>query len=441
MSFSRVKPGGWALNEKLTSGQINQLDINVSNAVDKTGDTVPGIITLDSGARIDVGNGASVRLLLGAEIACLSGSQITVAAGSGIQIVDGFITALVGSTTNFQCPLNANGGLVSTTGSFSGLATFASGVNISGLTNALGALTVAGATTTNGIMTTNAAVTHAAAVTCQSGLAVSAGVVDIQGGVAVLIDGGAGLTHANTSTQTHSGGSTETHASGSSDTYQSGSTLTFAPASNITVNARPTLSAGIDVTAGLVATSATTVVDLDGTVTVKGASNRILLDERSIFRTMPYSVSRYKSSQWEDDPMVVDVLTTTVVGAACEIALDLPNGCEIDTVTVWYRTVSGHVLFPAQMPILTLSKRVIGSFVSTTLAQKAQVPSDFASDIANYSGITSTISVTNVGVIVNRATSHYTVRFQTEDGVNAIVGTRYFGMTVTYKVSRYDEGR
>ena len=36
MSFTRVNPGGWAVNDPLTSAQMNQLDINVSQAVDGT---------------------------------------------------------------------------------------------------------------------------------------------------------------------------------------------------------------------------------------------------------------------------------------------------------------------------------------------------------------------------------------------------------------------
>ena len=34
MTFSRVKPGGWALYEVLTSAQMNALDVNTSRALD-----------------------------------------------------------------------------------------------------------------------------------------------------------------------------------------------------------------------------------------------------------------------------------------------------------------------------------------------------------------------------------------------------------------------
>ena len=38
MTFSRIKTHGWQVNEKVTSPQLNQLDLDHSNAVDKTGD-------------------------------------------------------------------------------------------------------------------------------------------------------------------------------------------------------------------------------------------------------------------------------------------------------------------------------------------------------------------------------------------------------------------
>lgn len=40
MAFTRVKPSGWAFGERLTSAQMNSLDIDHSNSLDKTGDTI-----------------------------------------------------------------------------------------------------------------------------------------------------------------------------------------------------------------------------------------------------------------------------------------------------------------------------------------------------------------------------------------------------------------
>src|SRR5262245_3193810 len=47
MAFTRVKPTGWAMFEKLTSAQANQLDIDHANAVDgAAGGTYPGPVVL-----------------------------------------------------------------------------------------------------------------------------------------------------------------------------------------------------------------------------------------------------------------------------------------------------------------------------------------------------------------------------------------------------------
>lgn len=49
MTHVRTKTGGWAVNEKLTSAQANDLDIKTESSLDKTGDSLAGVI-LGSGA-------------------------------------------------------------------------------------------------------------------------------------------------------------------------------------------------------------------------------------------------------------------------------------------------------------------------------------------------------------------------------------------------------
>lgn len=53
MSFTRVKPANWAVNEKLTSTQMNTLDTQQANSVDKTsaGDTVSGPLVFSGAGR------------------------------------------------------------------------------------------------------------------------------------------------------------------------------------------------------------------------------------------------------------------------------------------------------------------------------------------------------------------------------------------------------
>jgi hypothetical protein len=54
MTIGRVKPANWAVDEKLTSAQMNSLDINVAKAVDRSspGDTVSGPLTMSTAGRI-----------------------------------------------------------------------------------------------------------------------------------------------------------------------------------------------------------------------------------------------------------------------------------------------------------------------------------------------------------------------------------------------------
>ena len=52
MTFARVKPGNWAVGEELTSAQMNTLDTDHSNAVDKTGDTISGTIHVSGAGKI-----------------------------------------------------------------------------------------------------------------------------------------------------------------------------------------------------------------------------------------------------------------------------------------------------------------------------------------------------------------------------------------------------
>ena len=95
MSFTRVKPLGWALFELLTSGQMNQLDIDHANALDAAagGTYAPtGDITL-SGA-----NGGRLLLTSG-NFLTLTNSTLSTA-GSGTANFNGS----GGLTTGAACP-------------------------------------------------------------------------------------------------------------------------------------------------------------------------------------------------------------------------------------------------------------------------------------------------------------------------------------------------
>jgi len=63
MTISRVKPAGWALNQKLSSAQMNAVDTNVTNALDKRQgetDTLSSTVTVDGYADITYQSGSVI---------------------------------------------------------------------------------------------------------------------------------------------------------------------------------------------------------------------------------------------------------------------------------------------------------------------------------------------------------------------------------------------
>ncbi len=103
MTFQRINPGSWIFQDELTSPQMNALDIDHANAVDKTGETAAmgggvsgqiellstGSIVLDSGAFIVADKGSSVSIQSGANLTCNGGSTLWAVNGS-TTLLDGY---------------------------------------------------------------------------------------------------------------------------------------------------------------------------------------------------------------------------------------------------------------------------------------------------------------------------------------------------------------
>lgn len=100
MSFTRVKPLGWATNEKLTSAQMNALDEDHADAVDGVGG---GTYTITAPLVI---KGDNVTL-------CNDGADVcTIGAG-------GTNTLIVNAATDFQVGINVSAGSSSIAGAVS----------------------------------------------------------------------------------------------------------------------------------------------------------------------------------------------------------------------------------------------------------------------------------------------------------------------------------
>lgn len=92
MSFSRVNASGWSVGAKLTSAQMNQLDTDHANALDKSiaGDTLSGPVTTSGAGQI---RAATANSLL-AQIA--SGISTSVASGIQSPVANGINASIAG---------------------------------------------------------------------------------------------------------------------------------------------------------------------------------------------------------------------------------------------------------------------------------------------------------------------------------------------------------
>lgn len=100
--FSRVNPAGWGVGDKLKSTQMNPLDIDHANALDKTtaGDTLSGAIAMASTAAINANFGGNIA-------ANVPGAIVGAAAGSLASVVPGGV-GLAGGDTDWPAFYNSS---------------------------------------------------------------------------------------------------------------------------------------------------------------------------------------------------------------------------------------------------------------------------------------------------------------------------------------------
>ena len=114
MSFTRCNPGGWSVGSKLTSVQMNRLDIDHANALDKTvaGDTLSGSIAMEATASINTSYAGNIY------IGAADSLQVSVAGGINLQ-VSGALQSTVGgaiqSATGGGIQATIRGGIRATT--------------------------------------------------------------------------------------------------------------------------------------------------------------------------------------------------------------------------------------------------------------------------------------------------------------------------------------
>lgn len=131
MTIPFVKPGGWAINEKLTSNQIEDVDEHITWALDKrsgetddlesditlsgsltlgsTGSIVTGtgLIDVNSDGGITVGSNGNIIHLLGGLSTFRSGSAAVFDAGS-VMAISGAVNHIADATTTYSGSSNLN---------------------------------------------------------------------------------------------------------------------------------------------------------------------------------------------------------------------------------------------------------------------------------------------------------------------------------------------
>lgn len=445
MSFSRVKPDGWAANEKLTSAQQNQLDIDHAKAVDKTGDTITGNVHVGNAARITVDSGGQIRVDSGGAYNAQSGSNMNFLNGASSTFNVGSTLAMLGSMAFFDGSLYMNSGSSFDVGC---LAQFSGNVEFNG-SGSLGSILVK--------------VQSGADVRVKTGSRVyfengSSAYFDTNANIDMLADIAFGTGHTSSypngsqifyqGASTHTSTSVDTYATGSDLIVDNGATMTIKTGSLVTAEASSTiiLASSPTMNAGFTASGSSSFISsetlgITSTTTMVGTSNRLKLTARDVTRVLPYRFSRCSPTKWSVDPDVDDNYRVLVAGAVADIDLDLPHGSVIKFVAVSLQIFGVHGAFPIEMPRWTLYRRNLTTTTPTSIASRnLSAASDFSNVIANYTGqlVTMANSV-SIGWTVDRTVDQYFLRIWTEGGLNAIAGSQYVGTQLVCSVSEYTE--
>lgn len=125
MSISRIKPFNWAVNEKLTSAQINQIDTSLTYALDKRDGYADSL-----GSDVTVNSSGSFIFASGSSLVANSGS-FTTFYGTTAVASGGTFSASAGSVVSLAGAVNISGGTT-----ISGATTLSNTVSLTGATTA-----------------------------------------------------------------------------------------------------------------------------------------------------------------------------------------------------------------------------------------------------------------------------------------------------------------
>ena len=323
MTFSRIKAVGWAVNEKVTSAQLNQLDLDHSKSVDKTGDNLTNSGGISG--RVDVISGGTLEVQSGGEIIVHSSGEILVSSGGTVNLTAATMTfnSTAELTFNDTSGLEING-----SGSFI--------IGASGSELCAGTLNI----TSGGTLGINSGAT-----------------MHVKNGATATVDGGGALALANGSNVNAAVGSNVNFASGSY-LNMSGATLTMDNTSIGSIQGGSILATSGD---GYI------TVQSGGTLTAAFGSN-VKFDS---FPNFINSQSRYfiqstvggiaLSGTWSGGAQFV---YDNAAGGVWSLQLRTHHGATLDTVTVGFSVGTAHSNAPANLPNLSVKRYAYNAMFS-----------------------------------------------------------------------------
>lgn len=464
MSFTRVKPLGWAINEKLTSAQQNQLDIDHVLAVDKTGDEILGNIEVQPGGRIAFGSTAVCAMTNGSILEVQNGAILRVTAS-------GFLTVQAGSTTTFAGSTTFSG----TTAVTAGTLTISAGVS----------------TTINSQISVNGLAFFSQPLTCFNNLIMdgdsvpgniklrmkdasyldvenfsklrllSGSALDAQSGSTIDLSGT--TNHKNGGNEVYQSGSVSTHADGSNEVYESGSILeqksgagwlckgsvTITPTGTLFCSfggttsfaTTPTFFNGFTMSAGTAAIAGTLSVsaastfsgtlttsaaaNLAGTTTVVGASNTLKVTSRDVVKRIPMSAGNAEVVYSDGAGGYITTQSPTYIGSSDTLLFQVPTA-DIHKYNI--------PIYPPDNAVL----KSISFTWSGTCSVNVSIRRNGTSIGSAVAAPTGTVTI-SPNIAVDTATQSFSIEI-TAERVGSQDSASFTALFATYTVSEYDPG-
>jgi hypothetical protein len=123
-------------------------------------------------------------------------------------------------------------------------------------------------------------------------------------------------------------------------------------------------------------------------------------------------------------------------GGQIGLALDLPHGCTLNTVTVYIDPAAGHGGLPT-LPNVKVYKTAPDVGTQTQLGSTS---TDTSGSVGAYEAIHAMPTISSINEVIDREALRYYLVFTGEAGGNFVALLRITGVQVQYTVTKRDDG-